>query len=131
MPFVDEIPRKNFRVRRGTDQQLVIDPVLAEDGKSGKDLTGATVRFVLVRRAGEAAVVSKSSAASPAEIRITVSQDPAYAGQTVRIEVDLSAAEIAGLIGEYEHATNVEDSAGKKADVLLGVIDVERGTFES
>lgn len=90
------------------------------DNGGTKDLTGATVEWVLADRPGGPAVVEKDNAGTGG-VQITDAAGGVF-------DVSLDPADTDDLSGEYYHEAEVTDGSGDTETVWTGWIDIQQDT---
>lgn len=98
---------------------LIIEVEVSNTDGTAKDITSASIEWVLAKRRGGTAVISKSAAGGG------ISITDAVAGL---FEVTIDPADTDSLAGLYFHEAEVTDSAGNISTVLEGHVFINDDT---
>lgn len=103
---------------QGEDKTLEIT-VVGENG-SAKNITGATITWVLAKTVGDTALVTKSTGGSG--ISITDAVNGVF-------QVTLDGSDTTNYSGVYHHEAEVEDTSGNKNTVTVGSIHIKQSAI--
>jgi hypothetical protein len=111
---VKKITAQNYEIFSG--DTAVFNVVVYDENGAVKDITGATARFVMVRKIGQTPVVDLTTAAG------IVLTDPTNGALRITVQAGITAA----LSGSYRHELEVTDVAGRVSTVAFGTVAVKR-----
>ena len=109
---------QDFTLYAGDDATLT---VTVTEGVAAKDLTGASVVWVLYDRFSRAAVLTKATGDG-----VTITDDEGGI-----LTVDIDSTDTATLYGAYYHECKVTDSDGNISTVSTGTVTIRRGYAEA
>lgn len=107
-----------FEMYSGDTRTLTV--TVRDTSGAAVDLTGATARWALAKKVGQAALVSKSTGSG---IELTDAANGEFT-------VTLDPADTADLVGDYWHEAEVTDSAGRVVTVFQARASIKQDINE-